>query len=136
MRTYKHYRAGDLVGEFPWPDRMPVTEEDWAPVEPGSGAVNRFQTPLIPMGKFVPCLSANEREKRVYHELTSMYLMRMRARRTGTYRLDWLRYLGLLSRRTGAGGYLLPSGTWWGKLLGRPARREFVSQDPSYLSAS
>lgn len=128
MRTYKHYLAGELVGEFPWPDWMPVTEEDWAPVEPGSGAVNNvLQTPLIPTGEFVPCLAANDRETRVYRELNGMYLARVRARHTGTYRLDWLRYLGLLGRRIGAGGHLLPSGTWWGKMLGRPARHEYVS---------
>ncbi len=133
MRTYKHYRAGDLVGEFPWPDKEPVTEEDWTPTGPGL-CVNRLHTPLMPMGKYVPCLATTKNEVRVYRELNGMYLARLRAQRTGSWRWDWLRYLGVLSRRTGAGGHLLPSGTWWGKLLGRPARHEYVMVTEPLLS--
>ncbi len=139
MRTYKHYQAGDLVGEFPWPDKEPVTEKDWTPVPPegvyhDEGARKLFAPRGVPTGEFVPCLATTKNETRVYRELNGMYLARLRAQRTGNWRWDWLRYLGLLGRRTGAGGHLLPSGTWWGKLLGRPAKHEYVSATEPLVS--
>lgn len=131
--TYKHYLRGDLVGEYPWPDECTVTQQDFGRADDAPGPTDPWV--VNGPGRFEPHLVQYDRELRVIQEATEGWLARVVARRRGSARWDWLRYLGLLGRRVGAGGLLLPSGTWWEKLRGMPARREYAAccDVPTYV---